>query len=165
MTPIPIKTAALFAAACAGLALHAMACPTQRATAQPANSQVTRFAIAGLVDIDNDGKSDIDLIQRVIKLSGGVIDAEIHIDGKPTGQLRRDTAYVLVGKLPDKTNASPMVAQQFDIFMQRVTELKIRVIQLDRLLEWGSPRTSAESDTGSAFRQRRPPPRRHGGEY
>lgn len=166
MTPSMIKIAALFAATCTGFALHAVACPTQRtATAQPAKSQVTRFAIAGLIDIDNDGKSDIDLIRRLIKMSGGVVDAEIHIDGTSTGYLRRDTAYVIVDKLPGKTTVAPIVAQQFDASMRRVTELNLRVIQLDELLEWGNRRTTAESDAGSLFRQRSPPPRRGGSEY
>jgi len=165
MTSIAIRTTVLFAVACTVVAVHAAACPSQKTVpARSTNSEIIRFAIAGLVDIDNDGKSDIDLIRRIIAVGGGVIDAELEIDGKLTGQLRQDTAYVIVGKLPDKTTVSPIVAQHVDAFMRHVAESNTRVIQLDELLEWGSRRTAAELDAGSVFRQRSPPLRRHGNE-
>ena len=124
-----------------------------------------RFAIAGLVDINNDGKSDIDLMRRIIELNGGTVDAEIHSDGKPTGQLRRDTAYLILGELPDKTTVSPMVTRQFDAFMRRATELNIRVINIDELFKTGTRRAKSELDSDSVFRQRRPPLRRAGSAY
>jgi hypothetical protein len=165
MTRIAIQITALVAAACVVLPPSAKACPVEKTTNQRRDAQGTRFAIAGLVDIDNDGKSDIDLIRRIIERGGGTIDAEIHIDGKATGQLRRDTTYLILGKLPDKTEVSPMEAQRFDAFMRRVTELNIRVINVDGLLETGTRRTAPNLKGESIFRQRHPPLRRAGSEY
>jgi hypothetical protein len=166
MIPVFTKTAAFVVAASAGMALPAASCPSQKAAITgPSNTPIIRFAIVGLVDIDNDGKSDIGLIRRIIEQGGGTIDAEINIDGEQTGRLQRNTDYLVLGTLPDKTTTSPTVAQRFDAFMRRATELNIRVINVDGLLETGHRRTAPNLDSESIFRQRRPPPRRAGSEY
>ncbi len=158
MTSIIIKTTVWLAFAFVGIVLQAGQCRAHRtATAQAIETRGPRFAIAGLIDLDKDGKSDITLMRRLITMQGGTIDAVIQFDGKTTGRLRRDTAYVIVGDFPDNTTVSPRVAQQFDAFMRRVTELKIRVIQVDKLLSWGDQRTTSNPDTESLFRQRRAP--------
>ena len=158
MTHFTIKTIAILAAACTGLAFRAEACPKQRRpTTEKHDTQITRIAIVGLVDINNDGKTDLEFMRRTIKQNGGVIDAELGIDGKITGELRPDTRYVIVGKLPDETTLSPRVAKQFDAFMRRASELSIPVIQLKKLYAWGNVRPSAEPDAKPMFRPRNPP--------
>jgi len=136
-----------------------VACPTQRPTAcQKDAPRRFRVAIAGLFDFDSDGESDIEVLRRVIALNGGVIDAELDIDGQSRGQLRPDTAYLIIGQVPDETRASPKVIQQFDDFMQRATQLKVRILEADRLLARGSPRTITDETASSRFRRRRRPP-------
>ena len=157
MTRLAIKTILVFAA-CAGLAFHADACPKRKVSAnEKREPQIPRFAIAGLVDVDNDGKSDLEVLRRVIKRNGGRIDAELGIDGKLRGKLRPDTGYVILGEIPDKT-VSPRAAREFDAFMRRARKLRIPVVQLKRLIAKGSPGRSAEPDLKSLFRPRRRPP-------
>ena len=166
MTSIIIKTSVWLAFAFVGIALHAGQCRAHRtATAQSMETRGARFAIAGLIDLDKDGKSDITLMRRLITMQGGTIDAVIQFDGKTTGRLRRDTAYVIVGGFPDKATVSPKVAQQFDAFMRRVTELNIPVIQVDKLLGRGSQRSVTPADSGSRFRERRTPRPGRGSAY
>jgi len=142
-----------------GINLFALAAsPIQKPSApQRHASRSFRVAIAGLIDVDRDGKSDIEVLRRVIALNGGVVDAELDMEGRSRGQLRPDTTYLIVGKVPDKTRASPKVAQQFDDFMQRAAQLRIRVLHVDRLMGRGSPRTTADDAALYRFRPRRPP--------
>jgi len=205
MTRFAIRTTVMFAAACAGLAFHADACPKQRfircfrerprvsgqfcrrqtprASLSPRRStlskemerdhagrtkqrvsatekrdpQIQGVAIAGLVDVNNDGKSDLEIIRRLIQINGGQIDAELRMDGRLTGELRPDTGYVILGELPDKTTVSPRVAKQFDAFMRRANELGIPLVSLKKLLGRGNPSRGTEPVAKSIFRPRRPP--------
>jgi hypothetical protein len=156
MIRFEVKLALMFAA-CAGLAFHADACPKRKvSTNEKRDPQIPRFAIAGLVDVDNDGESDLEVVRHLIKRGGGQVDAELRIDGRLTGRLRSDTGYILLGKLPDETTVTPGVAKEFDAFMRRAGELSIPVIPLKKLWAKGNPRRSAESDVKSIFRPRHP---------
>lgn len=62
--------------------------------------QVLRFAIAGFIDIDGDGKSDREIIRSVIENSGSVIDAEVTDDGKLIGAPSVVTRYLIRGEDP-----------------------------------------------------------------
>jgi len=220
MTRSAIKTAVMFAAAWAGVAFQADACPRQRfirclrerprvsgpfrrrqaprVSLSPMKStlskemetghagiagrakprapaterrdpQVRRFALAGLMDVDNDGNSDLEVVRRLIIQNGGQIDAELHIDGRLIGKLRPDTQRIILGELPDKTAAAPEVAKQFDAFLRRASEWAIPVVRLKELLSRGSVRSSrsadpdaksifsADPDAKSIFQPRRPP--------
>jgi len=116
-----------------------------------------RVAIAGLFDFDSDGKSDIEVLRRIIASTGGIIETELDIDGQSHGQLRPDTAYLIIGKVPDEGRASPKVVQQFDEFVQRATKLGMRLLYADRLLD-RRPRAIRDETTSSHFRRRRPAP-------
>jgi hypothetical protein len=163
MTRVAIKTILIFAAAYVGFPMFANSCPKQRAqTTEKRDAEIPRFAIAGLVDVDKDGESDLELIRQLIQRNGGAIDAEFRIDGTLRGELRRDTGYIILGELPDEAKGSPTVVEQFDAFVRRAAELKLRVLYADALLQDGSRRTARETDAGSPFRPRRPLPERHG---
>jgi len=124
-------------------------------TTEKRDPQIRRVAIAGLVDVNNDGKSDLEGIRRLIQGNGGQIDAELRMDGKLTGELHPDTGYIILGELPDKTTLAPQVAKQFDAFLRRASELGIPVVPLKKLLGMGSPRRGAEPDSKSIFQPRR----------
>ena len=66
-----------------------------------------RFALTGIMDIDGDGQSDHDLIRNLIRINGGVIDAEVDADGKRKGKISINTRYLIVGEeATDKTTSS-----------------------------------------------------------
>lgn len=60
------------------------------------------FALAGFMDVDADGKSDLSLVRNLIVMNGGVVDAEIdEKTGKITGQVTPGTRYLVQGESPE----------------------------------------------------------------
>ena len=62
--------------------------------------QKTRFALAGLIDIDKDGKSDQTKVKALITMNGGLVDAELLEDGSIAGKMTADTRYLVKGDTP-----------------------------------------------------------------
>lgn len=60
------------------------------------------FAIAGFIDINNDNKSDLDEVIRLIERNGGVVDAYQKEDGKMSGALTSQTSWMVMGRKPDE---------------------------------------------------------------
>jgi hypothetical protein len=65
--------------------------------------QQKHFALAGLIDVDRDGKSDLDLVLNLIRMNGGVVDCWQGEDGKMNGKITADTNYLIRGPSPDET--------------------------------------------------------------
>jgi hypothetical protein len=96
--------------------------------------QKTRFALAGLIDIDKDGKSDQTKVKALITQSGGVVDAELLEDGSIAGKLTMDTRYLVVGDRPtDKT--STKVIDGYAAIMGEADRMIIEKITLAELLD------------------------------
>lgn len=92
------------------------------------------FALAGLLDMDKDGKSDQTHVRSLITLNGGVIDAEMLEDGTVEGKLTADTRYLVVGQRPtDKTNEK--LIKGFTEITGEATRLGIETISLETLLD------------------------------
>lgn len=58
------------------------------------------FALAGAMDINDDGQDDREVIRRLIKMSHGTIDAEDQ-GGDVQGKITRNTRYLIVGDSPE----------------------------------------------------------------
>ena len=69
-------------------------------TATWAPGFVERFAIAGLVDIDDDGVSDLEEVKRLIEQNGGKIDAWQDEEGKQQGVITPQTSWLVLGYPP-----------------------------------------------------------------
>ena len=87
--------------------------------------QTMRFALAGLIDYNNDGKSDRALVQSLIQMNGGVIDAEVGDDGKLSGKMSVDTRYLVVGKRPDEKSSK----EALDAFSKMTSDAKLLGIE------------------------------------
>jgi len=61
------------------------------------------FGLAGLLDIDGDGASDVETIRDIISLNGGIIDAEVDEEGNQKGELSMRTRFLIVGLKPGET--------------------------------------------------------------
>jgi hypothetical protein len=67
------------------------------------------FALTGMIDIDGDGQSDMQLARDLIKLNGGIVDAYLKDDGKMEGEITANTRYLVLGDVPDSALKSAMV--------------------------------------------------------
>lgn len=93
-----------------------------------------RFALAGLMDINRDGKSNQAQVKSLITMNGGVVDAELLEDGSIAGKLTLDTRYLVIGDRPtDKTNQR--LIEGFTTITGEATRLGIETITLDSLLD------------------------------
>ncbi len=61
------------------------------------------FALTDGIDLDGDGKSDLETVLSIIYMSGGVVDCYVDDQGKKTGQITNQTRYLVMGKAPDET--------------------------------------------------------------
>jgi len=143
-----------------------------------------RFALAGLIDIDGDGKSDQHTVRNLITMNGGVVDCEIDESGKRIGQMSVNTRYIVLGKAPD-AKGKPEVIAGYTRMIGDADRLGIKKISLAELLNkmgWknqspvirfgrgsnpadfrakpadGVPRTST-GNVSDAFNRRNPPAR------
>ena len=71
-----------------------------------------RFALAGMMDIDGDRRSDRNLVRSLLAASGGQIDAEMHEDGVIEGVMTSATRYLVLGETPDE-RSDPKVLSSY----------------------------------------------------
>jgi hypothetical protein len=95
------------------------------------------FALVGLMDVDGDGKSDLQLVLNLIRTSGGVVDSYREDSGKDSdrrvGKITSQTHYVVYGTRPDE-KSSPAELNDFTEQDKRVVTLNSRRITLGELL-------------------------------
>ena len=147
-----------------------------------------RFALAGLLDLDDDGDSDLAKIRNIITMNGGLVDAQVDEDGKRVGKLTINTRYLILGEQPTEKASADSIRAYTNIITD-AQNLGVERLSLDRLISmmgWkaedhteqlgrralpddfrvkgeGFQREST-GDTSDVFRERRPPARA-GGAY
>ncbi|MEZ6101468.1 MAG: hypothetical protein R3E01_21250 [Pirellulaceae bacterium] len=92
----------------------------------------TRFALAGVLDVDGDGESDDDMLINLIQLNGGVVDASIDANGQVKGKITIDTRYLVKGDAPSERNREAM--NSYTALINDATRLGVKEISLQRLL-------------------------------
>lgn len=149
--------------------------------------QHLRFALAGFMDIDDDGESDRDMIRRIITMNGGVIDAEVDDEGVRTGVMSIHTRYLVLGERPtERTDQETL--RTYIRMISEAQQLGIETLSIEKMLalvgyhpedrsiplgrDADSDDFRARSDegppgrsTGNTFRPRRPPERGDNGAY
>lgn len=92
-----------------------------------------RFALAGFIDIDNDGRSDQDEIRSLITMNGGIVDCEMDPKtGERTGQITVNTRYLVVGEAP-KDN--PQLIDSWSKMHGDAQRLGVRLMSVSELLQ------------------------------
>ncbi|MBX3412310.1 MAG: hypothetical protein KF708_06290 [Pirellulales bacterium] len=91
--------------------------------------RMERFALAGFMDLDNDGSSDRQMVRDLITMSGGKIDAEVDDAGVRTGQMSIDTRFLVIGAERDSVNA------ELGRIQGEATNLGVEKITLDKFLD------------------------------
>lgn len=96
--------------------------------------QRLHFALAGALDIDEDGRADNRKVRDLITLNGGIIDAEVDEKGGRTGSVSLQTRYIVVGDRPtEKSNAT--VTGAYTSLIGQAGDLGIETISVVKLLE------------------------------
>ena len=93
------------------------------------------FAITGVIDLNNDGSSDLDQLERIIQLNNGKIDAVPDDKGDIQGQMTVDTRYLILGKHPEGGRVTAVDARKsFQKMSAEADTLNIEVLTLDDFL-------------------------------
>ncbi|MCO6047238.1 hypothetical protein NG895_25340 [Aeoliella sp. ICT_H6.2] len=67
------------------------------------------FALTGLIDLDDDGQSDLQLAKDLIELNGGVVDAYPNPEtNELEGEMTAETRFMVFGERSDRTNDSAL---------------------------------------------------------
>jgi hypothetical protein len=91
------------------------------------------FALNWGIDIDDDGKSDLDLVRNVISMNGGIVDFWLDADGQSHGEMTTATRYLIMGDEPG-VNDKPAVIRSFSSVNSRAAELGVRSMPVVELL-------------------------------
>jgi hypothetical protein len=93
------------------------------------------FALAGVLDMDGDGKNDIKELKSVIQLNNGKVDAEPGENGTVAGEMTVDTRYLILGAFPESTLAdSESQRQSWEKMAEAADRLGIETITLGEFL-------------------------------
>ncbi len=125
-----------------------------------------RFALAGFMDLDGDGKSDQRTVREVIERNRGIVDCWIdEAKGQLRGKVLYSTNYLVLGEAP-KASATAAAggkderaANAHTRMMNEARKYAVRRISLDDLLRqsgWKNPAPVTQFGRGSNPRDFRP---------
>jgi len=96
------------------------------------------FALAGLIDIDDDGRSDLQTVLNLINLNGGVVDCYIADRGKEknklVGEIGVGTNCLILGEPPTE-KGDPGQLAAFTKVLRDADQLRIQKMQLGDMLQ------------------------------
>ena len=124
------------------------------------------FALAGVLDMDGDGKDDIGELKSVIVLNNGKVDAEPGEDGSVVGEMTVDTRYLVLGEFPEATltNRDAQI-RAWQAMTESADRLGIETITLGEFLDlmgWKADRKTVNLGKAS---DRNDFPANRGGDY
>jgi hypothetical protein len=98
------------------------------------------FAIAGFIDIDGDGRSDLDYVKNLITMNGGKVDAVADDQGNLVGGITTSTRYLIMGAPPTETAKDSKLLKTFSKLVGEADRLNIQKIDAKTLLQMmGNP--------------------------
>jgi len=99
-----------------------------------------RFALAGLMDLDGDGRSDLQRVRDLVTVNGAVIDAyqdatgKTDINSKIVGEITTDTNYLVIGEGADEKSSRQFRSNVTKMIDDAKANL-VKQIKLSDLLE------------------------------
>jgi hypothetical protein len=99
------------------------------------NSGMKRhFALVGFLDIDGDGKSDLETVKHIIAINGGVVDCYVDPSGKQVGQINVNTNCLVLGeRLTEKNDTRQLNADSK--IRNEADQYRLQKVQLGDLLQ------------------------------
>ncbi len=94
-------------------------------------------ALAGDMDIDGDGKSDLKLLLNLIAMNGAVADMYVDDNGKKVGKLSVTTRFLVLGKPPEikKGDKGEDPTKVYSQIRKEAADLGIKTMPLGDLLK------------------------------
>jgi hypothetical protein len=102
------------------------------------------FAIAGFIDIDKDGKEDLEKLKSIIAASGGVVDAAPDATGARQGEMKVSTRYLVVGEYPEQPRMAALQTSWTEL-REEAESLGVETIALEEFLSLMGWRDEARS--------------------
>ncbi len=109
------------------------------------------FAITGIIDMDGDGRQDLELLKSVIALNNGKVAATPAADGSIAGEMTIDTRYLILGEHPDEPRMEND-RRAWDRMSEEADTLGIEPIALGdflRLMGWQVERRTVKLGLGA----------------
>lgn len=140
------------------------------------------LALAGKMDMNGDGASDIEILRNLITMSGAVIDAEVDEHGVTKDAITAQTTYLILGDEPAQREGNEDALKPYTDLRRKAVAYGLKTISLQeflkrsgwsdirRVLNFVRPGTAAEflpngdaisrpvssGRTSAKFRERRP---------
>ncbi len=93
------------------------------------------FAITGTIDLDGDGRSDLDQLRKIIVLNNGKVDAAPGKNGQIEGRMTAATRYLILGEHPETSSAADRHGRAaWEKMSAEADTLNIEAITLDEFL-------------------------------
>jgi len=94
-----------------------------------------KFAMAGVIDLNRDGRDNSDEIRRVIETAGGQVVAYVGEGGKLEGQITPEVRYLILGSRPtDRSTDADIAAYTNMLEAARVNG--VSSIRIDQFVDW-----------------------------
>ena len=106
-------------------------------------NQTTAFAFVGLIDIDNDGRSDRDYLHDILTSQNATVQVEVDDEGNRTGgEIDERTKFLVIGEIPkleelvDKKerDAATKIQAEHKKLKDEAREQGVRVVTLNDFL-------------------------------
>lgn len=110
------------------------------------------FGIAGFIDIDDNGTSDLEQLKRIIAASNGRVDAAPDDEGKKEGELRIDTRFLVLGDFPTDQPRSDALRASWQSIGDEAEQLGVETIALQeflKLMGWQNDADAAAMGSGA----------------
>ncbi len=101
-----------------------------------------RFALAGFMDLDEDGKNDQQTVRELIELNGGIVDCWVdEAKGQLRGKVVHSTNFLVLGEAPKASKGAAAggkderATKAYTQMMNEAGKFAVRKIGLDDLLQ------------------------------
>ena len=119
--------------------------------------QRRHFALVGFMDLDGDGRSDLEAVRNLITMNGGVVDYVLDESGEQ-GAMSVNTRYLVKGDPPNVKGAAAdkkieEYLKDYGKALKRAESLGVQTLLLDELLQrmgWKQPSSLIRLGRGGA---------------
>jgi len=91
--------------------------------------------LAGVLDVDGDGRSDLDKLRSLIQINGAKLDAYVTADGEVDGAISHRTRFLVLGPRP-RSDSEEAAREAYDELVGQADSHGISKIPLEQFLDY-----------------------------